>query len=87
MPYIPNQRRCELLEKTGENSLPKTTGELNFLLTIQCLDYLEHKTRGDYNYSTINDIVGALECCKQELYRRVAIPLEERKIIENGDVY
>lgn len=32
-------------------------------------------------------MVGALECAKLELYRRIAIPYEEQKIQENGDVY
>lgn len=33
------------------------------------------------------DIQGALECCKLEFYRRVAVPYEDRKIKLNGDVY
>jgi len=35
----------------------------------------------------INAIIGALECAKLELYRRVAAPYEDDKIAENGDVY
>ena len=31
--------------------------------------------------------MGALECAKLELYRRVAAPYEDVKIMENGDVY
>jgi len=33
------------------------------------------------------DAIGALECAKLELYRRVAAPYEDTKIAENGDVY
>jgi hypothetical protein len=40
-----------------------------------------------FNYQVINDIIGALEGAKMEFYRRVVIPYEDRKIIENGDVY
>lgn len=90
MPYIPKKRREEILrfehdprDEEGRTT-PKTSGELNFLLTNSCLSYLAEK---GLSYTTINEIVGALECAKQEFYRRVAIPYEEKKIIINGDVY
>lgn len=41
-------------------------------------------------YATNNaeaDALGALECCKLEFYRRVAVPYEDGKIKTNGDVY
>jgi hypothetical protein len=38
-------------------------------------------------YAEINEVVGVLECCKLELYRRLAAPYEDTKIKENGDVY
>jgi len=31
--------------------------------------------------------VGVLECAKLELYRRIAAPYEDEKIVETGDVY
>ncbi len=34
-----------------------------------------------------NAVVGALECAKLELYRRMVAPYENGKIAENGDVY
>jgi hypothetical protein len=33
------------------------------------------------------DVVGALECAKLELYRRLAAPYEDQKIKLNGDAY
>ena len=39
------------------------------------------------HYQTINDILGALEGAKMEFYRRVAVPYEQEKILDNGDVY
>lgn len=39
------------------------------------------------NYKNINEMIGMLECCKLELYRRVAAPYEDAKIKANGDVY
>ena len=37
-------------------------------------------------YKITNDIVGALECTKQEFYRRVASDYEDAKIEQNGDL-
>jgi len=39
------------------------------------------------SYKTINECIGLLECCKLEMYRRLAAPYEDNKVIENGDVY
>lgn len=77
-PYIKKDRR----------SLPfgycENCGELNYWITKLVVYYLEQK--GEC-YQTYNDIIGALECAKQELYRRKIIPYENEKIEENGDVY
>ena len=68
-----------------DNSLDiKTVGELNYMITIQCREYLE---RHGLKYQTVNDILGALEGAKLEFYRRVAAPYEDKKIKENGDCY
>jgi len=32
-------------------------------------------------------VIGALEACKLEFYRRAVVPYEDKKIKENGDVY
>lgn len=83
MPYITKGQRALILS----GSPPTTVGELNFLLTNICIEYFKRKSDGVPSYTFVNDVVGALECAKQEFYRRVAIPYEEKKIIENGDVY
>lgn len=80
MPYIEAARKKSLM---WEGDLPKGPGELNFLLTMICYEYyLQGK-----NYAAINDVIGALECAKQEFYHRIAGPYEYRKMLENGDVY
>jgi hypothetical protein len=89
MPYIANDRKADLIQHTalGMNARTKTlmnAGELNFVLTSVILDYID--TKG-LKYQTINDILGALEGAKAEFYRRVAVPYEDKKIKENGDVY
>ena len=80
MPYITQERR----DAIDNLEIPRDAGELNYLLTSICFEYIVNRTR---NYQAINDVVGALEGCKLEFYRRLAAPYEDRKIIENGDVY
>lgn len=80
MPYITMQRRQEL---TDPEKWPQNAGELNYLFTLLCKGYFIRK--GDYQ--AINDVLGALEACKLEFYRRVVVPYEDQKIKENGDVY
>ena len=80
MPYIKQEDR----DIVFENMRAANAGELNFLLTTICLNYFE-EVGG--RYQQINDILGALEGCKLEFYRRLAAPYEDVKIKENGDVY
>jgi len=77
-PYLPEDQRQAALE------IPGTPGELNFLLTMVCLNYLEAT---DGRYADHAEVVGALECCKLEFYRRACATLEDDAIARNGDVY
>ena len=63
---------------------PLTPGELNWAITDTVDNYLKEN---GLSYKTINDIVGALSCCGQEFYRRIAAPYENTKCKQNGDVY
>ena len=83
MPYIPKSRRAEI-DLLGTVASDYVPGDLNYQFTLLILDYID--ARG-LSYQTINDIVGSLECCKQEFYRRVAGPYENKKSKDNGDVY
>lgn len=82
MPYIKDARRDEL-SYAGPYGMT-CPGELNYKITMLLIDYLNTH---DLKYQTINDIMGALEGAKAEFYRRVAAPYEDKKIVENGDVY
>jgi hypothetical protein len=93
MPYIKEEDRDKFLEdsKGGYIELLReigskcqTAGELNFCFTLIAQHYLKQK---GLNYQHINDVVGALEGAKLELYRRIAAPYEDKKIAENGDVH
>lgn len=81
MPYITQKRREDLVV-SGHDM--ESAGELNFILTRILNRYIEQK---ELSYQTINDIVGALEGCKLEFYRRIAAPYEDQKRFDNGDCY
>jgi hypothetical protein len=83
MPYIDKKDRKKFAE--GLNALPSalTAGELNYLLTCICQQYIDGQK---FCYQTLNDVVGALEGCKIEFYRRIVAPYEGVKIAQNGDV-
>jgi hypothetical protein len=57
---------------------------LNWKFTLLIVAYM--KSQG-LSYQAINDVLGALEGAKQEFYRRVVVPYEDQKILDNGDVY
>lgn len=80
MPYIKPEERAAIL--SGEEA-PETPGQLNFAISKMIADYLVD----DISYTSINEVIGVLECAKLELYRRLAAPYEDQKLIENGDVY
>lgn len=81
MPYIKSSKRFQLDE---EGTLPWSAGDLNYVITNEINKYLSNK---GLCYDHINEVIGVLECAKLELYRRIAAPYEDQKIVENGDVY
>lgn len=87
MPYIQQGFREIIdaeLQNLGASWTPSNAGELNFLVSTFIANYI--KTKG-LSYSTVNEMIGALECAKLELNRVVIGPYEDRKIAENGPVY
>jgi hypothetical protein len=86
MPYISQSDRKKFEEalyliRDGEG--PETAGELNYLITQIILSYVSNKGE---NYQHYNDVLGALEGAKLELYRKKIANYEEKKIIQNGDL-
>lgn len=79
MPYITQEARDEIFTKRD----PASAGELNFVFTAIANEYWACNGR---NYQAFNDIIGALEGCKLELYRRRVAPYEDDAILRNGDV-
>ena len=86
MPYIEDFLRDTLADELRQNDImftPRSAGELNYIIS----KFADNMLRNDMNYAKLNEIIGALECAKLELYRRVAAPYEDIKIDSNGDVY
>lgn len=82
MPYIKNEERGWF--DTFPEGKYESPGQLNYSITTLIIAYLED--RGEC-YQTYNDIIGALECAKLEVYRRKVSYYEDGKIRSNGDVY
>ena len=81
MPYIKQSDREYV--KPSEFT-PAVPGGLNYQITCVIRTYIQVN---GLSYQRINDVLGALEGAKLEFYRRVAVPYEELKMQENGDVY
>ena len=91
MPYIKPADRNRLDDSLSSLAAkivveePSTqAGVLNYCISALFNEVL--KTRG-LNYRNLNELVGVLECAKLEIYRRVAAPYEDGKILDNGDVF
>jgi len=84
MPYIKQEDRAHY--DIGLDELPSITGpgDLNYCITRLVQKFLT--SAGTPRYTDYNAAVGALECAKLELYRRMIAPYEDVKIKENGDV-
>jgi hypothetical protein len=94
MPYIKKEDRerydseidkitCLLLDKfPGDNNRHFQVGDLNYIVSSivwTLFDILPSYTRG-------NELVGVLECIKQEFIRRRLNAYEDEKIKANGDI-
>ncbi|MFA6427075.1 MAG: hypothetical protein WCW16_01345 [Candidatus Magasanikbacteria bacterium] len=86
MPYISQPDRDRLdgaIENLTKLINPnQRAGDLNYSITRLLL-----LNQGEGRYKDWNELVGVLECAKQELYRRKIGPYEDKKMEENGDAY
>lgn len=96
MPYIDEEERKELdfaIDIMVDNILDNKTGLNNpndfshFLGRINyCFSRIIMGVMKNISYKNIAMATGVLENIKQELYRRIAAPYEDRKVLENGDI-
>lgn len=92
MPYIVQEMREELItdieglveeirlleERHGD----VRAGVLNYAIT----KIIKELYGDDMRYRDINEVIGMLECCKLEVYRKMAADYEDLKEKENGKV-
>ncbi len=93
MPYIPQEDRpqydalvdelAEKLRLLGSNDA--MVGPLNYIVSRLTWQLCGHGG-GECRYARLNAVVGALDCIKSELKRRIVNPYEDIKIDEAGDV-
>jgi len=82
MPYLTEKDQLGLIIEPPK--MATKPGHLNFIFTVFSNWYIH--TKGE-SYQTYNDIIGALEGAKLEVYRRKIAAYENKKIKTNGDVY
>lgn len=78
MPYIGRE------DRNNPHACQHKPGVLNYNIHQLIFQYLDHN---GLSYTTINEVLGVLNAVNQEFYRRVAVPYEEEKRQQNGDVY
>ena len=92
MPYIAAEDRpqYEELIKSLAGTIREATGDhtkhdhhkRNYVVTRLLLD----ASASELRYWQHNEIIGMLECCKQEFYRRQTGPYENTCIEKSGDI-
>ena len=90
MPYITLDQRdmydCDIdeivdsLSKAKEQDVP---GHLNYIIFTIVYRFLKKK---GIRYHRLNYLLGAIQCCWAEIYRRLAAPYENKAADKNGDI-
>jgi len=96
MPYIKQEDRVNLstiamnlhselrrLSGGPEPHFRHVAGNLNFFISTVINELL----KDDRSYARINELIGALECAKLEVYRKLVAPYEDTKAVLNGEVF
>jgi len=69
------------IENLSNQDLLNISGNINY-----CFSRVIGKLINKPSYAKIAIMTGVLENIKQEFYRRVGVNLEDKKILENGDI-
>lgn len=84
MPYIKNEERLLFNAELDQlSNLIDTPGELNYVITKLIHNRLLNL---GLSYTSLNEVIGVLECAKASLVETVVIPYERKKLRENGSV-
>ena len=93
MPYLKQEDRVRLVDPLtdlidaiciNEANGVGVAGQVNFIISV-LVNSLWQGTKA--NYAGLNELMGAIECAKLEIYRRLAGPYEEKAAKRNGDVF
>jgi hypothetical protein len=93
MPYVSDEIRealeldlQELLTSARDitDDRDKMKGIVNYLATLVTTLLLQPDT--GWSYASMSDTIGALECAKLEVYRRLLAPYEDMAVDKNGDL-
>jgi hypothetical protein len=90
MPYIRAEDRAKFHLHAAHGAegiklVADNAGELQYCIALLVKAYLTRQA--PWRYQHLNDVIGALEGAKLELYRRVVAPYENAKRAQHGDVY
>jgi hypothetical protein len=91
MPYIKPELRIELdylisrLIEEVSYSHHNRDGVLNYIISSVCAEGIKG-IEEQYQYKTLNSLIGVFECAKLECYRRLVAPYEDKAIEKNGDI-
>jgi len=88
MPYIKPEDREQFDSKIDDlahalrEGCGDICGNMNYIITTLIMKSIKPS-----RYRQIAEITGVLENVKQEFYRKMVAPYEDKKIEENGEVY
>ena len=91
MPYIKKEQR-NIFESDIARLVNNLSAQGWGISKEGCLNYIissllaRSLREEEMSYAKLNAVMGILESCKAEIYRRVVAPYEEIKLRENGEI-
>ncbi len=93
MPYIPREDRPaydglidQLAETLAAQAPAQRKGHANYVITQVLRKAWGVDVPDGESYANYADVIGTLECAKQELYRRWVGAYEDKAIARHGDL-
>ncbi|MHC4446523.1 MAG: DUF6899 family protein [Planctomycetota bacterium] len=93
MPYIPKQDRSQyddsiakLAAALAQHPPDRRKGHANYVITQVLRKAWGVDAAAGESYANYADVMGTLECAKQELYRRWVAAYEDKAIARHGDL-
>jgi hypothetical protein len=89
MPYIKQKERnlynnlaSQIVEHLDDPDIDFNTGHVNYIVYSIMKEWFYRRA----GYRTINDVAGVLNNVAAEFYRKIAVPYEDEKCKQNGEV-